>query len=66
MSGLYYLAGTVATRTHAPLARHVFYVFYHLERIETLAHCMGVVKNHRRSRPDPGQNVKSGPSQEES
>lgn len=52
MSDLYYLAGTVATRTHVPLARHGFYVFYRNEVLATLAQFVGVVKNHRWSRAD--------------
>jgi hypothetical protein len=30
-----YLVGTVATRTHAPLARHIIIVFYRVDIIET-------------------------------
>jgi hypothetical protein len=29
------LAGTVAIRTHAPLARHDFYVFYRIKLVDT-------------------------------
>jgi hypothetical protein len=42
-----YLAGTVAIRTHAPLARHDFYVFYRIEFIDAPAQYVGVVRNHR-------------------
>jgi len=43
-------AGTVATRPHAPLARHVCYVFYRVEPADALAQYMGDVNNHRSSR----------------
>jgi len=52
MSELYYLAGTVAIRTHVPLARHGFCVFYRGEIIAALAQFVGVVKKHRWSRAD--------------
>ena len=52
------LAGTVAIRTHAPLARHNFYVFYRIELVDTLAQYMGVVRIHRCSRADITQKVK--------
>ena len=58
MSGLYYLAGTVAIRTHVPLARHGFYVFYRNEVFAALAQFVGVVKNHRWSRADITAKVK--------
>ena len=60
MSELYYLAGTVAIRTHVSLARHDFCVFYRNEVIATLAQFVGVVKNHRRSRTDITAKVKFG------
>jgi hypothetical protein len=60
MSELYYLAGTVAIRTHVPLARHGFCVFYRNEIIDALAQFVGVVKNHRRSRADITAKVKYG------
>jgi len=60
MSELYYLAGTVAIRTHVPLARHGFCVFYRNEIIAALAQFVGVVKNHRRSRADITAKVKFG------
>jgi hypothetical protein len=60
MSELYYLAGTVAIRTHVPLARHGFCVFYRIEIIDALAQFVGVVKNHRRSRADITAKVKYG------
>jgi hypothetical protein len=43
------LVGTIAIRTHAPLARHIFYVFFHIDWLDALAHCMGDVKRHCRS-----------------
>jgi hypothetical protein len=52
------LAGTVATRTHAPLARHVFYVFFHIEVVDKLAHHVGVGKVHGRSKSDLAAEVK--------
>lgn len=60
MSELYYLAGTVAIRTHVPLARHDFYMCYRNEVIATLAQFVGVVKIHRRSRADITAKVKFG------
>ena len=60
MSELYNLAGTVAIRTHVPLARHGFYVFYRNEVLATLAQFVGVVKNHRWSRADITAKVKFG------
>ena len=60
MSELYYLAGTVAIRTHVPLARHGFCVFYRNEIIDALAQFVGVVKKHRRSRADITAKVKFG------
>jgi hypothetical protein len=60
MSELYYLAGTVAIRTHVPLARHGFCVFYRNEIIDALAQFVGVVKIHRRSRADITAKVKYG------
>ena len=62
MSELYLLAGTVAIRTHATLARRGFYVCYHTEFPGVLAQCMGVVRNHGRSRADIAQKVKLGTS----
>jgi hypothetical protein len=58
MSELYYLAGTVAIRTHVPLARHGSYVFYRNEVLATLAQFVGVAKNHRWSRADITAKVK--------
>jgi hypothetical protein len=40
------LAGTIAIRTHAPLARHIFYVFFHTNRVGVLAHYVGDRKSH--------------------
>jgi len=40
------LAGTIAIRTHAPLARHIFYVFFHIDRLDVLAHYVGDIKSH--------------------
>ena len=60
MSELYYLVGSVAIRTHVPLARHGFCVFYRNEIIDALAQFVGVVKNHRRSRADITPKVKYG------
>ncbi len=60
MSELYYLAGTVAIRTHVPLARHGYCVFYRNEVIATLAQFVGVAKIHRRSRADITAKVKFG------
>lgn len=51
-------AGTVATSTHAPLARHVFYVFYRIDPVNTLAQYMGVVKDHRSSKTNLTLKVK--------
>jgi hypothetical protein len=45
-----YLADTLAIRTHAPLARHVFYVFFHIDRVDALAHYGGSGKIHCRSK----------------
>lgn len=58
MSELYNLAGTVAIRTHVPLARHSFYVFYRNEDLAALAQFAGVVKKHRWSRADITAKVK--------
>ena len=52
------VAGTVVTRTHAPLARHIYYVFSHIEIVDVLAHYGGDVKIHDRSRADLVENVK--------
>ena len=41
------LVGTIAIRTHAPLARHMFYVFFHVDRFDVLAHYVGDRKSHR-------------------
>lgn len=60
MSELYYLAGTVAIRTHVPLARHGSYVFYRNGFIDALAQIVGVVKKHRKSRADITAKVKYG------
>jgi len=60
MSELYYLAGTVAIRTHVPLARHSSYVFYRNEVLAALAQFVGVVKKHRRSKADITAKVKFG------
>jgi hypothetical protein len=49
----------VAIRTHAPLARHVFYVFFHIDRVDKLAHHVGVGKMHQRSKADRAVRVKS-------
>jgi len=46
------LAGTVAIRTHVPLARHVFYVFFHIGQADKLALHVDVRKIHRRSKTD--------------
>jgi hypothetical protein len=40
------LVGTTAIRTHAPLARHMFYVFFHIDRLDELAHYVGDRKSH--------------------
>ena len=58
MSELYNLAGTVAIRTHVPLARHGFCVFYRNEVLAALAQFVGVIKNHRWSRADITAKVK--------
>jgi hypothetical protein len=60
MSELYYLAGTVAIRTHVPLARHDSCVFYRNEINDALAQFVGVVKKHRWSRADITAKVKYG------
>ena len=53
------LAGTVAIRTHVPLARHVFYVFFHIGQADKLALHVDVRKIHRRSKTDLTPQVKS-------
>jgi hypothetical protein len=58
MSGLLLVAGTVATRTHAPLARHMFYVFFDIDYVDTLAHYVGVGNSHRQSRANMMAKVK--------
>jgi hypothetical protein len=60
MSELYYLAGTVAIRTHVPLARHGCYAFYRDEVLAVLAQFVGVAKNHHWSRADNTAKVKFG------
>jgi hypothetical protein len=60
MFELYNLADTVAIRTHVPLARHGYCVFYRNEIIDALAQFVGVVKNHRWSRADITAKVKHG------
>ena len=52
------LAGTTAIRTHAPLARHVFYVFFYVDRLDVQAHCGGDIKDHAQSRANRLPNVK--------
>jgi hypothetical protein len=56
-----FLAGTVATRTHAPLARHVCYVFYQIDSIDPVAQYMGVVKGHHKSKTNLTRKVKFRP-----
>jgi hypothetical protein len=53
-----FLAGTVATRTHAPLARHVCYVFYQIDGVDPVAQYMGVVKGHPNSKTNLNKKVK--------
>ena len=52
------LAGTIAIRTHAPLARHMFYVFYRVDRLDVLAHYVGDIKSYGRSRANRARKVK--------
>jgi hypothetical protein len=47
-----------AIRTHAPLARHVFYVFFHIDSVDKLALHVGVGKIHGRSKSDLASQVK--------
>ncbi len=53
------LAGTVAPRPHAPLARQVFCMVILIEIVDGLALYGGNGKNHRGSRADLTENVKS-------
>lgn len=57
-SWLYWLAGTVAIRTLAPLARHLFYVFIRIDEVDVLALNGGDGKNHQRSKTNPVGYVK--------
>jgi hypothetical protein len=52
------LAGTIAARTHAPLARHLFYVFLRIDCVDALALYVGDIKSHGESRADERTNVK--------
>ena len=58
MSGLLFVAGTVANRTHAPLARHMFYVFFHFDWLDVLAHYVGDIKACYSSRANQPEKVK--------
>jgi hypothetical protein len=52
------LVGTIAIRTHAPLARHMFYVFFHVDWLDVLAHYVGDIKAHFGSRSNRPEKVK--------
>ena len=52
------LAGTIAARTHAPLARHLFCMFFRIDRLDALAHYVGDIKLHCRSRANLPAKVK--------
>lgn len=56
-----FLAGTVATHTHASLARHVCYVFYQIDSIDPVAQYMGVIKYHTDSKTNLNKKVKFQP-----
>ena len=57
------LVGTIAIRTHAPLARHMFYVFFHVDWLDVLAHYVGDIKAHYSSRANQPEKVKFYSSQ---
>ena len=55
LAGLWTIAGlllavTTASRTHAPLARHLFYVFIDAENYGVLAHYVDAIHIHQRSK----------------
>jgi hypothetical protein len=52
------LAGTTASRTHAPLARHLFYAFVNAEIVGVQAHYVDAIHIHSQSKSDPGCAVK--------
>jgi hypothetical protein len=52
------LAVTIASRTHAPLARHLFYVFIDAADHGVLAHYADAIHIHSRSKTNLARFVK--------
>jgi hypothetical protein len=59
-SGPYYsVSRYLVVRTHEPLARHVFCLFFHIECVDKLALHAGARKSLERSKSDLAGEVKS-------